>query len=610
MFSQRDFSNSVENVFWGQKNVRSKICSAEKDFGRKIKEIILAIPDSASSTETSAFSKDEPVQFGDQEWRLVVSAQDSFLDVPEADRQWIIGGAGLLITVLLALLVHNMHSHTVRAEALVTKRTRELTMSEERLRAITEGSPALIAIIQGDGTTTYTNRPDEASDRLCELKDSGHGDILGAILKNHKALKVETSSNDGKSQHFNSLSYLKLPDGSERVLLIATDITDYKRIEEQLQHSQKLNAIGQLAGGVAHDFNNVLAGILSSAELLEKYLPNDPKALRFQKIIMESAERAAGLTRKLLAFARRQQPASSVIDLHATLLDTIALLKSTIDRRVEVVVELQAEQHRIVGDPAQLQSAILNLGINASHAMPDGGTIIFSTRNVELDKVYCEISPFDLTPGMYLELEVRDTGSGISPADMPRIFEPFFTTKEQGKGTGLGLAAVYGTVQQHKGSVTVYSEVGNGTCFHLSLPLADDERVSKSKSQAKLLKGTGLILLVDDEEHMRVTAQAILEELGYDVMTACNGVEGLECFKKHNSKIDLVILDMVMPQMNGRDCFMAIRELAPNAKVILSSGFSREEDLDDMQYHGLAGFIRKPFRSIALSEVVYEALES
>jgi CheY-like chemotaxis protein len=295
--------------------------------------------------------------------------------------------------------------------------------------------------------------------------------------------------------------------------------------------------------------------------------------------------------------------------MHALIQETITLLKNTTDRRIKIETELKAVQSSIVGDPSQLQSAMLNLGINAAQAMSDGGTLRFSTRLLDIDDITCDASPFDLHPGQFLEIEVTDTGCGISVENIHKIFEPFFTTKEQGKGTGLGLPAVYGTITQHGGSITVHSEVNTGTNFKILLPLNISAKEQKPIRQ-DTIRGQGNILVVDDEEVMRITAKAILEDLGYSVLLAANGEEALSVFMESGEPVNLVILDMIMPAMNGKDCFFALKKLYPEVRVILSSGFVQDEDLEDMKRSGLKGYINKPYLSEALSQSVYNALSN
>lgn len=419
------------------------------------------------------------------------------------------------------------------------------------------------------------------------------------LTRNGKELKIA----DSGAPIYNSSG------GTIGVVLVFRDVTEEQAIQEQLRQSQKMEAVGLLAGGVAHDFNNMLGGILGAAELLARHLPDDPKSEKFLHMITDSAERAAELTANLLSFARKQPISSTPIDVHVALRNTVSLLKNTLDRRVEIDVDLAAEASVVVGDLSQLQNAFLNLGINASQAMPEGGRLSVVTRVISLDEAYCEMSSFELTPGPYLEIEFQDTGCGIEKSNLGQIFDPFFTTKSSGKGTGLGLASVLGTLQQHKGAVNVYTELGEGTAFHLFLPLVKQEAFHLNTA-TELVPGKGRILIVDDEAVMRATAGAILESLGYEILVAEDGRRGLALFEQRWQEIDLVLMDMIMPEMNGRDCFAEMRKIDPSVRVLLSSGFTRVDDLNDLRAAGLMGFIRKPYYSSALSRVVAAALNT
>ena len=392
------------------------------------------------------------------------------------------------------------------------------------------------------------------------------------------------------------------------VVIVVRDISEELKIQAQLNQSQKLDAIGQLASGIAHDFNNMLGGIIGSAELLQNHLRGDSKSEKYLSLLLKSAGRAADLAKKLLAFSKQQAISSTAIDVHKVILETVSILENTLDKRIRILSDLGAEVSTVVGDNTQLLNVFLNIGINASHAMPDGGSLSFSTKITQLADSYCNASPFDLSPGSYLEIEIRDTGCGMPQEMLLRIFEPFFTTKGTGKGTGLGLAVAYGTISQHKGAISVYSEEDIGTSFSIYLPLTS-EMAAQVASIAQPVQGEGLVLLVDDEYVMRVTGSAMLKEFGYDVLTAENGKKGLEVFRKNTEKIKLVVLDMIMPHMNGRDCFAAIRDIAPEARIVLSSGFSRKEDVQDLKEQGLAGFVQKPFRSVEFSRVIAKALK-
>ncbi len=394
------------------------------------------------------------------------------------------------------------------------------------------------------------------------------------------------------------------------VVLVFRDVTEEYATQEKLMQSQKMDAIGQLAGGVAHDFNNMLGGILGAAELLSRKCESVPVTRKYIDIIINSSRHAADLTSKLLAFARKQPAASTPIEINCPIQDALALLERTIDRRIKINVSLTPGNYRIIGDHAQLQSACLNMFINAAHAMPDGGIISVSTRAIDLDEEYCATSTFDIQAGRYMELEIRDTGCGIQAENLQHIFEPFFTTRETGKGTGLGLAAVFGTVQQYKGAIEVHSTVNVGTAFRILLPLFEEQNTETINDTSQVITGRGKIMIVDDEPIMRITAEAILQELGYETITAENGREAIEKFKLSAERIDLVIIDMVMPEMNGRDCFCALKEIRPDLKAILSTGFARDEDISFMKNAGLKGFIQKPFTLATLSRIVSDAINS
>jgi len=291
------------------------------------------------------------------------------------------------------------------------------------------------------------------------------------------------------------------------------------------------------------------------------------------------------------------------------LMDALELLKRTSDPRIVFNIHLGAERTGVDGDVSQLQNAFLNVALNAVQAMPDGGTLDVGSRIVVLDERDCAASPFDLTPSAHIEIEFRDTGYGIDPKDIQRIFEPFSTTKKDQTGTGLGLSAVYGTVRAHRGAISVESELKNGTCFHILLPLSDKEASAPPAGGSRPIGGIGRVLLVDDEEVIRVAGEAILRDLGYQVTVATNGKHALQLFESDPEAFDLVILDMTMPEMNGRDCFTALRALRKDVRVILSSGFAQENELEQMKKNGLSGVIRKPFRISELSTLIHEVLD-
>lgn len=392
------------------------------------------------------------------------------------------------------------------------------------------------------------------------------------------------------------------------VVLVFQNVTEKKAMEERLRQSQKMEAIGLLAGGIAHDFNNMLGGIRGAAELIMTNLPQDEKNNMFLSMIIESVDRASDLAGKLLSFARRKPADNMPVDVHRIINKVVSIMGSTLDRRIHIDLALSAPRSTVNGDESQLQNLFLNLGINAGHAMPEGGTLSVYSECLELTSDYSYADQFHLSPGCYINLMVSDTGRGISPRDIPHIFDPFFTTKEQGEGTGLGLAAVYGTVQQHKGAIMVYSQEGEGTCFHVLLPLTEEAAEALPEPPKAIIPGTGVILLVDDEQIIRVAGQGILMKLGYKVLLAENGRQALDVFTSHKEELTLVIIDMIMPEMNGKECFYALRKISPEIPVLLASGFTKDADLQELKAAGLNGFIKKPYSISEISWIIADIL--
>ncbi len=386
------------------------------------------------------------------------------------------------------------------------------------------------------------------------------------------------------------------------VVLVFRDVTEQHILEEQLAHSRRMDSVGQLAGGIAHDFNNMLGGIIGAAEILHEQISEEDRVMT--QLILDTSERAAELTGKLLSFSRKGKLLSRPLDIHQVLQDTITLLQPGINRKVQLETQFNAVTTQLIGDPNQLQNAFMNLGLNARDAMPDGGKLIVATENTKLDKAYCETSSFPLTPGAYVNVTVEDTGTGMDSATMKRIFEPFFTTKEIGKGTGLGLAAVYGTIRDHHGAIHVYSELGRGTKFHVYLPISEELVSDDDTPVNDIRRGSGCVLVVDDEEVIRTTARKILVELGYDVLMAADGEEALEVYQEHRDRITVVLLDIVMPKMGGEACFRAIRLMDQDAKVILTSGFADDTVVNKLWAEGIGGFLKKPYRLTDLSQTL------
>ena len=400
-------------------------------------------------------------------------------------------------------------------------------------------------------------------------------------------------------------------DGERHILSITRDITEHRRLQERVRQMEKMDAIGQLAGGIAHDFNNQLAGIMGFADLLHQLL-DEPKLKSYVEHIITGARRSADLTNQLLAFSRRRDQLATPSDLHTIIRETVQILTRSIDKRIAVTLELNAARHTVMGDASQLQNAALNLGVNARDAMPDGGELIFETSNLTLSPTQALDMPQTVDPGEFLVLRVRDTGCGMSESVRERVFEPFFTTKEMGKGTGMGLAAVFGTIRQHHGAISVESEVGAGTCFEIFLPTSDStERQSRSRAvDSSALMGRR-VLLIDDEEMVRKLVVDMLRSHGCHIHAEHDGAAGVAYYQRHWTEVDLIILDMIMPRMSGRDAFAALREINPAARIVIASGFSAGDDVQELLDRGAIGFLKKPFRhetlvaklTIALREI-------
>jgi PAS domain S-box-containing protein len=394
---------------------------------------------------------------------------------------------------------------------------------------------------------------------------------------------------------------------SECLLTVIMDVTEQKRLESNLQQSQKMDLLGQLAGGVAHDFNNMLSVIIGSAQLLTLHVKENDKARKYLSAIQEAATRSADMTHQLLTFSRKGQVNNSLVKIHDIIKMVISLLERTIDKKITLETRLTAINCTVSGDPTLLQNALLNLGVNARDAMPGGGNITFTTDNICLDHNFCTAHHLQIPPGQYLEISVADNGTGIPPQTIERIFEPFFTTKESGKGTGLGLAVVFGTIKDNKGAIIVQSTPGVGTVFKLYLPLAEGAHRTKMTSN-EIVKGSGGILLVDDEPLVRTVNRELLENLGYRVYVAENGKQALEIYSREKDNIALVIMDVVMPGLGGKETLKQLIEFSSGVKVLMTSGFHQESTISEFETLGAAGFIKKPYSSVALGKAITSAM--
>ncbi len=390
---------------------------------------------------------------------------------------------------------------------------------------------------------------------------------------------------------------------------VIRDITEHRRLEEQFRQAQKMESLGTLAGGVAHDFNNLLTIIQGFSELLlADKKEDDPEYEDLQKIYT-AAKNGADLVQGLLAFSRKAEIEPCPVNLNHELRRVRKLLTRTIPKMIEIKLSLADDLERVNADSTQMEQILLNLAVNAKDAMPGGGKMTLETRNVSLDEEYCN-EHLEAKPGRHVLLSVSDTGHGMERDVVDRIFEPFYTTKKPGQGTGLGLAMVFGVVKSHGGHITCYSEPGVGTEFKIYLSVIEaEEELDGGTTQELHAFGTETILLVDDEELIRDLGERILSKVGYKVLTAGNGLEALEVYRKKKPEVSLVILDLIMPEMGGDRCLEEFLKIDPGAKVLIASGYSAKGRTEDLIQAGAKGFIGKPFTKNAMLKAIRRVLD-
>ncbi|MFP4355430.1 MAG: response regulator [Phycisphaerae bacterium] len=454
------------------------------------------------------------------------------------------------------------------------------------------GRPYVESFIQPEDRTRFT----AAADHVLKTREPA---VLEARLITHTGVRI---------MRWNLTAVQASADWQGGLVVAAEDITSQRKAETQVAEAQKLETIGQLAGGIAHHFNNLLTIIMGNAELMQRTVGPGSGCLHMADQVINAAQRASDLTSQLLAFARKGQFKNVPIELNDLILQAVGLLEATIDKRIEIQLRLEARPSSTMGDPAQLENAILNLALNARDAMPQGGTLMISTDLVEIDQPEQWFE--DVEAGRYIRIQVRDSGIGMDEETLSRIFEPFFTTKEVGKGAGLGLASVYGCVQNHHGGVRAMSVPDNGTTIEVYLPLIrpqESSRTDPADDQARHTASQGRILLVDDEESVRSFGAEVLRRQGYDVVTCANGSEAVEIYQA-DQQFDLVILDMVMPKLDGLETFRALRQIDPQVKAMLSSGFSISDLPQEILDEGVMDFLAKPYRIDQLSDKVARAI--
>jgi two-component system cell cycle sensor histidine kinase/response regulator CckA len=503
-----------------------------------------------------------------------------------------------------------------------------LRESEERYRDLVENAHDIIFSHDLNGNYTSVNRAGEQitgytheeclrlniTDTIAPEHVSKAREMMAKKLAGEKgtAYEVDILAKDGKRVAVEVNTKLTLQDGVPvGVQGIARDMTERKQLEEQLRQSQKMEAIGQLAGGVAHDFNNLLTAINGYSSLALQRLDDSSPVKSYLEEVKKAGDRAANLTRQLLAFGRKQILQPLAINLNGVVSDMNKMLRRLIGEDIVLTARLNSDVGKVMADPGQIEQVLVNLIVNARDAMPRGGNLTIETNNVELDEEYGS-KHVGVPAGRYVLLAVSDTGEGMSEAVRQRIFEPFFTTKEKGKGTGLGLSTVYGIVRQSGGNIWVYSEPGEGTTFKVYLPRVESKIYEPGETvlEAGPPGGSETILLVEDEEVVRGLARRILEQVGYAVVEAGKANEALLFCDKHAAEVDLLLTDVVMPEMSGKELADRLKSQCPELKMLFMSGYTDEA----IVHHGVLDadveFIQKPFTPSALARKVREVLDA
>jgi len=502
-----------------------------------------------------------------------------------------------------------------------------LRQSETRLKAVFEANPDPVVVYNIHGHPQYLNPEfvnvfgwtlEDLKGRRIPFVPDDQKEItaekLEELYKNQKPMRFETTrlTKDGQLLDiFISAAIIKdLESEPSGMVVNLTDVTEKKRLETRLQGSQRMEAIGTLAGGIAHDFNNLLMGIQGNASLLlfnkDAAHPDYAHLKNIEKYVLQGSD----LTNQLLGFARGGKYEVEVMNLNEVLKRENRLFTRA---KKEIVIHEQYEKELwpVKVSRGQIEQVLLNLYVNAWQAMPGGGDVYVRTNNIFLDQHF--IKPYQISPGKYVKISITDTGTGMDKTTLQRIFEPFFTTKKMGRGIGLGLSSVYGIIKNHGGFIDVQSEKGEGTSFYIYLPAMDaPEKFQDREIEPKngIAHGTETILLVDDEDMIIDVSRQMLEKLGYTVLTAASGREAIEMYQKHLNEISLVIIDMIMPDLNGGETYDELKRITPAIKVLLASGYSLEGQAQDILDRGCNGFIQKPFNIKRISNKIRTVLDT
>ncbi len=537
-----------------------------------------------------------------------------------------------------------LKKHRNRLEELVNERTIELEkatkemqaeiverkqaekamrVSEERYRLLVENANDAIFIAQ-DEVIKFANPKTEeltgySAEELAKTPFANfvHPEDRDMVVERYKrtlegeelpgvySFRIINSGNEEFEGELNAA--LITWEGRPAILNFLRDITPQKKLEAQLQQAQKMESLGSLAGGIAHDFNNLLMGIQGRTSLMLMYKDSSHPDFGHLSGIEDYITNAANLTKQLLGFAR-----AGKYEVKPTAINDLIKKSSTLFGRTKKEITIRSKYKEdlwtLEVDRGQIEQVLLNLFVNAWHAMPGGGDLFIETENVTVDESF--IRPFEVQPGKYVKISIADTGVGMDEATRQRIFDPFFTTRKMGRGTGLGLASVYGIIKNHGGFIDVYSEKGHGTTFNIYLPASEKVPMKEKALAGDIIKGFEAVLLVDDEDMIIDVGKELLRELSYEVLLARSGQEAIKIYEENKEKIDMVILDMIMPDMSGGDTYDRLKEINPDIKVLLSSGYSIDGQATEILNRGCDGFIQKPFNIKQLSQKLREILDS
>jgi len=576
-------------------------------------------------------------------------------------REWSLSWAAIAVTLLLtagltSFAMGILHPHSIEAErtdvtvairglvALVfvfdlyvvyqqlqiSRMRRRLVEREEFFQLISENVVDMIAVVDSNGKRIY-NSPSYHRILGYSLDELEATSSFEQVHPDDRQIVVDAAADARRTGAGRRIEYrMRHKDGSwiflestaspvvnakgevETLVIVNRDISERRRLEEQLRQSQKMDAIGRLSGGVAHDFNNLLGVIIGYAEILQERIPESDSMRAPVDQIIKAGSRASSLTKQLLAFSRQQVMEPKVLLLNAVVSDTEKMLRRLIGEDIELLTSLDPALGKIRADQGQIEQVIMNLAVNARDAMPEGGRLVIETTNFEIDDNFARRYAYPVLPGSYIRLTVTDTGIGMDTATQQRIFEPFFTTKEKGKGTGLGLSTVYGVVKQSGGYIDVASARGKGTTFNIYLPRVA-QNVVETKTIApdhpEELRGTETILLAEDEDTLRALTRHLLELYGYRVLEACDGNQALRLSEQTADEIHLLLTDVVMPGISGRVLADQLKQKRPEVRVVFMSGYTGQRVGEKEILEPGSHFLQKPFTRDGLARKIREALD-